>query len=268
MAKESSKIVLNALAKLISPLVRICLRHSLKYQDFIEVLKRTFVEIAEEELKRQAIDANISKISAITGIQRREVSLIYNSKELKVEPSSVLTRVISQWRNDPRFSLASGKPRVLAIGSKQSEFSDLVQSVSKDLNPYTILFELKRLSYVEKTEKGLKLIARFHSTVKNPEESLKGLSRDMRDLLEAVEENIFSGEGIRNLHLRTEYDGIPDENIEEIKKWLLSEGTLFHEKVSAYLSQFDQDFNPSVNKSNRNRVVLGSFSWSELLKMN
>jgi hypothetical protein len=89
------------------------------------------------------------------------------------------------------------------------------------------------------------------------------LAEDSRDLVVSVDQNIRGSSEVKNLHIKTEYDGIPDSLLGEVSEWILREGTLMHEKFSSYLSSRDKDVNTSLRKlKGRNRVAVASFSLS------
>jgi hypothetical protein len=268
MTQNGNNQITKALKLLLKPVVRFCLSHSLKVQEVSELLKHAFLEVAAEEIKRQGALPSTSKVAAISGLQRRDVAKLVTTPI--VEPSNVnlITRIIGQWRYDKRFLDSTGSPMTLQTGSKQSQFAELVRTVNKDINPYTVLFELERLNYVEQTSEGLRLTVAIHQAVDDVEESLGILASDVGDLIQAVDENTFRRELVPNLHLRTEYDGIPPAKVPELRKWILHEGTRFHRKIAEYIAAFDQDLNPPADGVLRVpseecvRVVIGSFSCS------
>ena len=245
-----------SLVLLFRPVVRFCLRHSLQIQDAIEAMKSAFLAVAQEELQRNGrVDQpnvpSVSRISAMTGMHRRDVSRLMRGNP-PVRPSeNLITRVIGQWRSNARFTAPSGGPRVLRVDSKQSEFAELVSSISKDLNPYTVLLELERLGYVQETKRGVKLIARSYIPAGDMERGVGLLSADAADLMWAVEENLLDRPQYPNLHLKTEFDNIAPEHIPKIRQWLLDEGSAFHERAFTFLSQFDRDANPQAVTSSK-----------------
>lgn len=87
----------------------------------------------------------------MTGIHRKDVDRLILG-ERKVDPATdVFTRVFGQWQNDKRFS-KNGRPKALDLGGEAVYFAKLVQSVSKEHNPYTVLFELERLGFIKRQE--------------------------------------------------------------------------------------------------------------------
>lgn len=261
MNDKLRKSLLFILRQLVKPIVKFCLNHSLKVQDLIEAVKSGCVDVAKAELSKQSEQPSASRISAMTGIHRRDVVRLMAEEPDEKHYPSLITRVISQWRYDERFLTKSGRPRALKVEGKKSEFAELVKSVSKDLSAYAILFELERLGYVQRSNDRLKLCARMHVSVDDLEEGFLLLSEDAEDLLAAVEENVLNKPEIPNLHLKTDFDNICPDYAADIRHWLLEEGSAFHKKANEYLAQFDLDTNKKLaQRKGGMRVGLGSFS--------
>ena len=268
----------QCIVALLRPLVRFCLRHSVRLQEVLELLKAAYVDVAEEELAGQKESSNISRISAMTGVHRRDVTRLLSEERTLKNSTNVVSRVLSLWQYDARFTTKNREPRVLSFEGKENEFVALVSAVSNDLNPYTILFELERTNSVERTEKGLRLSSKIGISEGDIEEGFQMLGADSNDLLSGVGENILNPQDIPNLHLKTEYDNIPKADIPQIREWFLREGSLFHERARSYLATFDRDFQYPASKgtggvaqgtentSERARVALGTFSFTEIFK--
>ena len=246
---------------LLKPVMKFCLRRSLKLQEIFEAAKMAMLEVAQEEEGRSKAPMSVSRLSIMTGIHRADVSRLRDNHSEKLPQQNTITRVIGQWRLDKKFTNTRGTPRVLECDSKTSEFSELVKSVSHDLNPYTVLFELERINAVERTNKGIKLIAKNMIIKEDVQQAFEHLSVDADDLIKSVEENIFDVSEIKNLHLRTEYDRISQRQLQKIKKWFLDEGSAFHERARNFLSQFDSDINPKIPRDTQHiRVAMTTFS--------
>ena len=262
MPISQRQIFLKALEGLLRPLARFCLRRSLKLQEFTETAKAVFLEIAAEEIKREGAAVSTSRLSVITGLHRRDVMRLFRNQESKLgTDTSIVARVIGQWQQDSRFSTRNGKARALQIEGRNSEFMELVRSVSKDLNPYTVLFELERIGAVKRSENTLTLESSVYVPSGDIKEGLLLLARDSADLISAVDENIFKPDELPNLHIKTEYDNICPEFIPEIRRWFLEHGQTFHEEARKFLSKFDKDLNPKLSgKAGGIRAAVGTFS--------
>jgi hypothetical protein len=258
---DSRKSALVALRYVLRPVVRFCLRKTLTIQDVQSISKSLFVELAREEIEYSGKKPNTSKISIVTGLRRKEVERINKSVGDDFDDSpALITRVIGQWLSDPEFVTATGEPRIVSYKGSDSEFYSLVQRVSTDVRPGSVLAELERLGAVEESARGLRLLARAYEPRGDLEAGFQLLSTDADDLILAVEENVHDEAVVPNLHATTEYDNICSSDIPEVRQWLLDEGMRFHKKVRAYLSQFDKDLNPDLRGRAGYRVVLGSFS--------
>lgn len=252
---------------LLLPVMRFCLRHSLKFQEIIEASKSSLVQAAEQELERLGERVTINRLSIMTGIHRVDVQRLVGGEDKAVasSASNIINRVISRWQVDDRFRNADGTPRVLTFDGKGGEFAELLRSVSSDPNPYSVLVELERIGGVELTPDGVRLRTREYITNSDVGQSFQHLAQDSDDLISAVEENVFRQQDEPNLHLRTEYDNIPSTHVSGIRHWLLSEGSAFHRRVRDYLSVFDRDVNKELaDDSLAVRISVGSYSRAEI----
>ncbi len=253
---ELSEVKRQCLRLLLRPVMKFCLRQALSVQQVVETAKVIAIELAKEDMERRGEKVNISRLSVMTGIRRREIRRILENPESEPASGSLATRVVGQWENDARFRAKNNQPRALT----SEEFRELVALVSTDVNPTSILFELERTGAVERRDKVLRLKRTHYVPKGNPLEGFYVLAKDSDDLIAAVEENVFDAEGGANLHGRTEFDNIAREHITAIRKWLIAEGSEFHQKVRQYLSKFDLDINPTMGHQGGARVSLGTFS--------
>lgn len=260
---KSQSDIERCIKALLRPTARFCVRHSVRIQEFIELFKQVLVEVAAQELERSRENVSVSRINVMTGVHRAEVARIYKHDEPRRKDESVVTRVLWQWQHDSRFQTQSGRPRVLDAQGMDSSFVQLVLSVSKDLNPYTILFEMERIGLIQKTAKGVKML----SPVALPKDKAEGfqlLADDAEDLLEAVQTNILESPAVPNLHVKTEYTNVPGSKMQEIREWFLREGASFHQKARNFLSKFDRDVSHKSDKEDQTwRVAVCTFSVTE-----
>jgi hypothetical protein len=234
--------------------------------DIFEDLKVVLLRAAQEELRPEGEQLNVSKLSAMTGVHRGDVRRICKYDEAVTEPQNPISKLIGHWQNASRFRRRDGKPRVLEISDSKNEFAELVEIVCSDLHHATALSELQRLGVVEQVPTGVKLVKGIYVDRRNAREAYEFLSTDMRDMMLAVEQNVASpGEPV-HLHLSTIFDKIDAEALPKIREWLLNEGSAFHQRARKYLSDFDFDSNPALKKKRKQkqpaRVMLGTFSLS------
>lgn len=248
------------------PVVRLCLRRSIKLMELFELLKQVLVEVAREELDQSGSEPSVSKISVMSGVHRRDVTRLIDSKTEPARPESIITKVIGQWQNDSRFIGPDGKPRNLTTKGVKSDLFKLIRSVSSDLAPYTVLFELERLGLIELEAGSARLTSRFNLAQNDLCSGYDMFGEDLRDLGQAIDSNLHGTSEPKNLHLKTEFSAIPRDKIPEVSRWLLVNGSKFHRKVEQYLAKFDRDISKQKKSNDDVRVAYGSFCLSDSRK--
>ncbi|MCB0328611.1 MAG: hypothetical protein KDD70_03075 [Bdellovibrionales bacterium] len=233
-------------------MVRFCIRRAIRIQEIVAELKKEFVKEAIAELRRVGEEPSLSRISAISGIPRKFVRAHLDSLDEAIPINDVPTKVVTTWKTKSEYlQKRSNKPRILGCEGNTSEFAQLVRSVSVDLNPYTVLNELERTGIVLRNDGKIQLQSRLYLE-RDLDKAFELGARDADALMQVIQKNVEQKLESR-LHLATEYDNIPDCYVEEIRNWLLLEGSKFHKKVSDYLQSYDRDFSnqdsdePGVN---------------------
>lgn len=256
---NATKIIAKALRSILRPVAKFCIRRSIKFQEFSEIAKAAFVDAAHEELQDDD-GPSTSKLSVITGLQRRDIERLRAAPEDLSPEKNIITRLVGHWSTQKRFVDAKGKAKKLTIAGVQSEFAQLVHSLSKDLNHHTVLFELERLRLAHRERNRAVLDFPAHISTRELDAGLTVLSADVSELIAAVDENLFDQVHPPNLHARTSYDNICVEFVPEIRTWLLRFGRKIHDEARRYLSKFDKDINTKLkDKPGGVKVVLGTF---------
>lgn len=258
---ELQQKIPTLLGGLLRSIARLCLRRGVKIQDFLEAVKCAFVDAAGQELERSGSSVSVSRVAIMTGLQRRDVTRRLRKEHPPEDKQPFLMKLIGQWSYDKRFCSSPGVPRPLTLEGTTSEFVELVNSVSKDVSPYTALFELERIEAIKRDGAIIELTVQTFEPHEDAAEALGLLASDMDDLVEAVEENLNGELQPPNLHIRTEYDNVCQDAIPEIRMWFLERGAKMHAEARNFLSQFDKDLNPKLfDKKGGARVVIGGFS--------
>ena len=173
------------------------------------------------------------------------------------------TKLIGQWQNDRRFRTKKGLPKKLLLESGQGSFVDLVATVSKELNPYTVLKEFERQRIVAKDGAYILLNQNEYIEDDNIVDACSMVAADFSDILSVAQKNVEKKSEVPDLHLSTRYDNICPEFIDDIKQWLIDRGADFHRRARDYLSRFDKDLNPNLwKKQGGAKVTIGTFGYS------
>jgi hypothetical protein len=193
---------------------------------------------ASREILNRGEKVNVSRLSIMSGLHRRDVMRLQGANPDGGSSLGTINRIIGQWCNDSRFSAKGRKPKTLSYGSGSDQFTTLVHSVSQDLHPGTILFELSRRELVKRDENSVTLLKGVLDSREDDKEGLHMLAEDTYDLALAVTDNLGSV-APKALHSKTEFDAIPATRADEVRRWFLKKGEGWQKEVSAYLASLD-----------------------------
>ena len=111
--------VVAAIHRVLRPLVRLLLVHGIHYQAFCNLVRSVYVKVAEEEFRLADKPQTDSRISLLTGIQRRDV------KKLREEPvtennlpqqASMSALLFTIWSGHSEYLDETGAPLPLPHG--------------------------------------------------------------------------------------------------------------------------------------------------------
>lgn len=135
-----------ALDSIFAPLAKLCLSKGIRIQAMEEQLRVAFVQAAHEAQPAPSSTRLTSRISAATGLTRREVDrLTRTPRSVPDAPRSPITELFTRWLSDPALRGAEGKPLQLPRQGPAPSFEALANSVTRDVHPRTLLEELCRL---------------------------------------------------------------------------------------------------------------------------
>lgn len=134
------------LARLLRPLVRLCIRGGMTFPALCQLLRELYVNVAEHDFALAGKEQTDSRVSLLTGIHRKEVSRLRGAgAPVNEVPASVsrTSAIIARWLASPQFSDAQGQPLALprASGGPGASFETLVASVTRDVRPRAVLDE-------------------------------------------------------------------------------------------------------------------------------
>jgi hypothetical protein len=135
--------------------VRLLLSHGITFPFLGDLLKLVYVETAEAEFGLGLRPLTDSRITLLTGVHRKDVRRLRRTAIPHVEPSPSLTlgtKIVAVWLGDPSYLDRDGRPRALPRTPSKggaASFAALVEKVSKNVRPRSVLDELERLGVIE-----------------------------------------------------------------------------------------------------------------------
>lgn len=143
-----------ALARLLGPLARLAVARGVPYAVVDEMLRAAFATTAHAAHPGLPEHRRASRVSAATGLNRREVNRLLAAQAAGVRssqaeapppPRSRAAMVFAHWRADPAYRTKAGAPRVLPRTGPAPSFESLAHEVTRDVHPRALLEELLRL---------------------------------------------------------------------------------------------------------------------------
>jgi uncharacterized protein DUF6502 len=251
MRSPLQQALLSSLASILKPIVKLMLQAGVGSSEFSTVAKSVFVQVASAEYGFRGRPTNISRVSAMTGISRKEVSRIKTETQIgRWNPdmeTSPANSVIHFWHFDPEFSESPGKPRPLPVDGTRS-FTTLVKRYAGDIPVGAMRAELCRAGTVSEEPDGL-LHARdryFYST-RFDEDFIRGVAFALANLGTTVVHNagLHNTTGERTSANResarferyawTEH--FSEDAILAFRTWLSREGERFLERADDWMGK-------------------------------
>ncbi len=201
------------LARLLRPLVRLCIRGGMTFPALAQLLRELFVNVAEHDFALEGKEQTDSRVSLLTGIHRKEVARLRGAGTPVNETPATLSltsAIIARWLAAPEFTDAKGDPLLLprtASGDAPS-FEQLVSSVTKDVRPRAVLDEwLDRKLVTINDDEEIVLVDTAFVPRGDDERKWHYLGRNLHDHIAAAAENV-SGPAPRFLERAVHYDGL------------------------------------------------------------
>jgi hypothetical protein len=141
--------LIGALRTLMQPLAALSVARGMPFAPVDEMLKDAFVDAARTSHANAVPHRMVSRISTVTGLNRREVSRLLREDRSSTPVSrSPATQIFTRWISEPALKDATGKPISLPRQGPAPSFEELARSVNRDVHPRSLLEELCRLGLV------------------------------------------------------------------------------------------------------------------------
>ena len=138
----------QAFERLLVPLAQLALARGVPHGVIDEILRTVLVSSAHAAHAALPAHRRASRISAATGLHRREVNRLLEQKAAprSAAPArSPAAMVFAHWRADARYRTRKGTPRALPRTGPAPSFESLAHEVTRDVHPRALLEELLRL---------------------------------------------------------------------------------------------------------------------------
>jgi hypothetical protein len=242
--------LLDTFRRILRPLVRILVRAGVRYDEFLELVRRVYVETAVRDGLGDSIPLTRSRISVSTGVARRDVDRFIDNEDDIPPVGKSMTRtlmeVLHKWHTDPQFVGPYGIPLEIEMNSPRGRsFRELTHFVNPTVNPAEALDELLRLKAVVLSgESHIRAISRALKPVEEMSPAqLEFFGNALTRLADTVQFNMDQ----RNIQKRLEQSvisdhGLPKDVVPVFEKYV-------RERVMELLVEIDNWLSPYSTKA-------------------
>lgn len=257
-----------ALRRLLRPLVRVLLDRGVAFEQFAEIAKGAYVEVAEKEFGLPGRKQSVSRISVLTGLTRKEVVRLREAPIPEDAESAAsynrAARVVTGWRHEhPLEGTASGAAPLSLDGP--GSFADVVRRYSGDMPVRAVLDELLRVGAVRMREREVELVYRHYIPPVGETRKLVYLGEDAGDLIATIGHNLSAPAGETRFQRKAFYDNVPVESLPALRALVRDKGERVLDELAREMSRHDRDVNPAIGGSGRMRTVVGIYFAEEAL---
>ena len=239
MSKQQQKILFAAVRKLMRPLVRILLRNGVAYGALADAIRKCYVDVAFEDFSPQGKKQTVSRVSALTGLTRKEVKRLHELDDTDYEASQErynrALRVISGWMNDRRFLDVKGKPAALPLEGETNSFELLVKEYSGDIPTRAMLAMLEEAGSVKSGQGRVRLIRNAYVPGRDDKDKIRILGTDVCELISTIDHNLTADPDDLLFQRKVAYEDINPESLVKLKK-------LSFKKAQSLLEQLDREY--------------------------
>ena len=262
-APLSGQGLVEACQAVLRPLARLAVGRGVPYAEVVELLKQSYVEAARDVHPGVAAGRAVSRISATTGLNRREVTRLMQKGDDGAPPArpSPPTQAFTRWLTDPALRDADGAPLALPVSGPAPSFEALAQSITRDVHPRTLLEELTRLGLARVDEVNrVHLVDKAFVPRADVDRMLAFLGANVGDHLRAAVENVLA-DGSRQFEQALFADELSQDSLAEVRALVSAEWQrLLHAVAPALQALVDAD--KAADRTADQRVRIGFFAYT------
>jgi hypothetical protein len=256
--------LLLAVGAVLAPLAQLCVSRGLPIQAVEAQIRQTFMLAARQAHEAQGATPNASRLSAATGLTRREVTRLLEEEArqtpLRPSPSS---QVFTRWLTDASLRDAQFQPLALPRQGEAPSFEALAQSITRDVHPRTLLDELCRLNLVtlDPVTDTVHLQADAFVPRGDWTRMVGFLGQNVGDHLRAATANVL-GTGQQHFEQAIHADELSEHSIAALRQLVSREWKHLLDNLVPRIEALIAEDREARRQSNQ-QIRIGFFSWTE-----
>lgn len=241
--KSAKAVLLGSTYRLLKALVRVLLRYSVSAQEFTHLARRAFVDVAATDFGVRGRATSKSRISALTGLSRKEVAQLLDEEAEagadRAAPNRGI-RVVSAWLRNPAYQVW-GDPAPLPLAGNDPSFEALVLRYSGDVPMRAMLRDLERTGIVEVRDGTVHLLRRGFIPQGDDLALLPLIGEEPAALLQTIDHNLQAGADARYFQRKAAFTALDDAGIEKLANFASTRGQALLEELDALLAPHHLD---------------------------
>jgi len=208
-----------AFYRILKSMAKLAMRHGLSSAAMGELVRRAYLAAAEEIIKDEGGKIRATRISAMTGLYRKEIRRLEELPAPGQHETDIkynrCTRVVTGWLRDSDFHTEQGQPADLSIGGENG-FDELVRRYSGHM-----MIRLNTQGFVSASDI----------------EGFQILGTDTSALIDTIDHNLSVEKDQRHFQRKVMHYGIPDEHLESFRNYSAIESQKLLELLDRWLSE-------------------------------
>lgn len=216
---------------LMRPLVRALIAQGITAPALYRIIKRLYVDVAENDFRIEGAPQTDSRISVLTGVHRRDVKAYRESMDgpdtAVQEKVTTIASVLGKWLASAETTDAEGRALpLLRSGPDAPNFEDLVRAVSRDIRPRTVLDELvnQNLVIVSSADGRVHLNADAFFGPAETEQKIHFFAENVGDHIAAAVDNLLSDDP-KFMERAVFYNRLTPASVDEVEAMARDLGT-------------------------------------------
>lgn len=188
--------IFKAFRHFIRPIIRFLLRHGVTWDEFSELSKDAYVDVARDGYGLQGRPTNNSRVALMTGLSRREVARIRDRLLDDVEDpadrsGNRISKILTGWHVDRDFTDENGQPKELPPTGENASMAGLLKRYAGDLPHSAVTKEMQQQGLIEFTANGnLRALKRDYTYMAFDPEIVQQMSVSIHDHAATLDHNL------------------------------------------------------------------------------
>jgi hypothetical protein len=261
--KTDDALVLRACRPVLAPLAQLAISRGMQYAQFDELVRTAFVQAARVAHPDVPAHRAVSRLSAATGLNRREVTRLIKSEGPELPRRSPATEIFTRWLTDPTLREGDAPRASLPRQGAAPSFESLAQSVTKDVHPRSLLEELCRLGLakVDEDHDTVVLLRETFVPTGDDERMFGFLGANVGDHLSAAVENV-QGRTPRHLEQALFADGLSRESLDRLRPIVSEQWQTLVRSLVPVVRQYIEEDEASARPQDQ-RLRIGMYAYAE-----